>query len=176
MEVINMFFKRKQQQNINNEEHSPTRTNDYSNQLYQNEPDENDWDFSKNYHQVREDENQTLYDDSLRQNHYYPDNNDENRYMGNHYMAPDDGEDNEQSYNNSSMTQDDHYQVYYQEEGYEPIASSTNTYYSDELAQDNPEVRGKRAKYHAKIDQFLTNGIIIVGVLLLAVLLIAFLG
>lgn len=96
--------------------------------------------------------------------------------MGNHYMGPDDGGDNEQSYNNPSMAQDDQYQVYYQEEGYEPMAPSTNTRYSDELAQDNSEIRGKRAKYHAKIDQFLTNGIIIVGVLLLAVLLIAFLG
>lgn len=167
-----MFFKRKQQQNINNEEHSSPGTNDYSEQLYQNVSDENDWDFSENYHQDREDVNQTLNGDSLRQNQHYPDNNDEDRYMGNHYMTPDDG----QSYNTSSMTQDDHYQVYYQEEGYEPIGSSTNTYYSDELAQDNPEIRGKRAKYHAKIDQFLTNGIIIVGVLLLAVLLIAFLG
>lgn len=176
MEVINMFFKRKQQQNSNNEEHSSPRTNDYSEQKYQHQHDDNDWIYSENNHQVREDENQTLYDDSLRQNHYYPDNNDEDRYMGNHYMGPDDGGDNEQSYNNPSMAQDDQYQVYYQEEGYEPIASSTNTHYSDELAQDNPEVRGKRAKYHAKIDQFLTNGIIIVGVLLLAVLLIAFLG
>lgn len=71
MEVINMFFKRKQQQNSNNEEHSSPRTNDYSEQKYQYQHDDNDWDFSKNYHQVREDENQTLYDDSLSQNHYY---------------------------------------------------------------------------------------------------------
>lgn len=40
----------------------------------------------------------------------------------------------------------------------------------------NEEKRTKRAKYHAKIDRFLTNGIIIVGILLVAVLLIAFLG
>lgn len=172
-----MFFKRKQQQNINNEEYSPTRTNDYCEQMYQNEPDENDWDFSDNNHQQDwENTNQTLNGDSLRQNHHYSDNNDEDRYMGNHYMEPNDGGDNEQSYNSPSMAQDDQYQVYYQEEGYEPMSSSTNTHYSDKLAQDNSEIRGKRAKYHAKIDQFLTNGIIIVGVLLLAVLLIAFLG
>lgn len=36
--------------------------------------------------------------------------------------------------------------------------------------------RPRRAKYHARIDRFLTNGIIIVGVLLFAVLLIAFMG
>ena len=33
----------------------------------------------------------------------------------------------------------------------------------------------RRAKYHTKMDRFLTNGIIIVGVLLVAVLLVAFL-
>ncbi len=33
----------------------------------------------------------------------------------------------------------------------------------------------RRAKYHARMDRFLTNGIIIVGVLLICVLLIAFL-
>ncbi|MDO4432655.1 MAG: hypothetical protein Q4B80_04980 [Aerococcaceae bacterium] len=33
----------------------------------------------------------------------------------------------------------------------------------------------QRAKYHARIDRFLTNGIMIVGVLLIGVLLIAFL-
>lgn len=176
MEVINMFFKRKQQQNSNNEEHSSPRANEYSEQLYQNVSDENDWDFSENYHQQDwENSNQTLDGDSLRQNHHYPDNNDD-LYIGNHYMGPAYGEDNDQFYTNPSMEQDDQYQVYYQEEGYEPIASSNNTHYSDELAQDNSEIRGKRAKYHAKIDQFLTNGIIIVGVLLLAVLLIAFLG
>ncbi|WP_124057558.1 hypothetical protein [Vaginisenegalia massiliensis] len=39
----------------------------------------------------------------------------------------------------------------------------------------DPGLPKKRAKYSAKVDRFLNSGIIIVGVLLLAVLLIAFL-
>lgn len=45
-----------------------------------------------------------------------------------------------------------------------------------EAYQDYPEEAiGRRAKYSAKLDKFLNNGIIIVGILLLMVLLIAFL-
>lgn len=36
-------------------------------------------------------------------------------------------------------------------------------------------MRGQRAKYHAKMDRFLNNGILLVGVLLILVLVIAFL-
>lgn len=40
---------------------------------------------------------------------------------------------------------------------------------------DMEESLGRRAKYSAKLDKFLNNGIIIVGILLVMVLLIAFL-
>lgn len=40
---------------------------------------------------------------------------------------------------------------------------------------DSEKDYGRRAKYSAKLDRFLTNGIIVVGVLLIVVLLIAFL-
>ena len=57
------------------------------------------------------------------------------------------------------------------------------TYFDEEIGQlDNAhsmeeydETLGRRAKYSAKVDNFLNNGIIISGILLLAVLLIAFL-
>lgn len=50
-----------------------------------------------------------------------------------------------------------------------------NQYYDTNQSLENQQL-SKRAKYNSKVDQFLTNGIIIVGVLLLAILLIAFLG
>ncbi|XJS09923.1 hypothetical protein ACF3NG_07175 [Aerococcaceae bacterium WGS1372] len=44
-----------------------------------------------------------------------------------------------------------------------------------EVPFDAPsEVRGQRSRYNARIDRFLNNGIIIVGVLLIIVLVIAF--
>lgn len=64
-----------------------------------------------------------------------------------------------------SETQDDDHKIYYQEENEIEVEND-----------DYAPIRKKRAKYHAKIDRFLTNGIIIVGVLLLGVLLIAFMG
>lgn len=47
--------------------------------------------------------------------------------------------------------------------------------YPDYLDEEDPEVvYQRRAKYHARMDRFLNNGIIIVGVLFICVLLIAF--
>lgn len=50
----------------------------------------------------------------------------------------------------------------------------------EEIQDDNDqdeflETRQRRVKYHVKMDQFLNNGILIVGVLLALVLVIAFL-
>lgn len=55
--------------------------------------------------------------------------------------------------------------------------------YIEEQDQDNQylqdgeyiSTKGQRAQYHAGMDRFLNNGILICGVLLLAVLLVAFL-
>ncbi|MGF3114507.1 hypothetical protein ACQV2R_03880 [Facklamia sp. P12937] len=54
-------------------------------------------------------------------------------------------------------------------------ASSLEDYHHQSMGEDISSIR-KRAKYSAKIDRFLNNGIIIVGVLLVLVLLIAFLA
>ncbi|HFI0463779.1 TPA: hypothetical protein ACGO1T_001803 [Streptococcus suis] len=72
---------------------------------------------------------------------------------------------------------------YYQEDISDGIGSSVEND-QDDLAtaieeehnrSRNQDPIGHRAKYSAKMDKFLNSGIIIVGVLLLAVLLIAFL-
>lgn len=65
----------------------------------------------------------------------------------------------------ASLDEDDSFQE-------EPIPSNDSLVLEAET-QEQP--KQKRAKYSAKVDRFLTNGIIIVTVLLIAVLLIAFL-
>ncbi|MBF6626163.1 hypothetical protein IU402_06185 [Aerococcaceae bacterium zg-BR9] len=56
------------------------------------------------------------------------------------------------------------------------LYDSDSSVAANDNRQSRPEpVLGRRSKYHARIDKFLNSGIIIVGVLLLAVLLIAFL-
>lgn len=47
--------------------------------------------------------------------------------------------------------------------------------YSETIEAENVRPVEQRAKYNAKVDRFLNNGIIIVGVLLILVLIIAFL-
>lgn len=56
------------------------------------------------------------------------------------------------------------------------LSQGDSNHLDDEpLTEDQVTRLPKRAKYNARIDRFLTNGIIIVTVLLIAVLLIAFL-
>lgn len=63
-----------------------------------------------------------------------------------------------------------------------PIEEEVRTRHSDRIGQNLAQIRHiasskdpMRSKYHAGMDRFLNNGIIVVGILLIIVLLIAFL-
>lgn len=174
-----MFFNRKKQKQnkINQEVRSRQRSDRYAEGRYESEQNEYPWDFpGNNPQQDWDNPYQSVEPNTGAVKGDYQQNFDEDNYQGNHYMGPDYLADDYNPNINQPMEQDERYQVYYQDEDYEPMASNHHSGYSESPQQDVFVNRGKRAKYHAKIDQFLTNGIIIVGVLLLAVLLIAFLG
>lgn len=62
---------------------------------------------------------------------------------------------------------------YPRQESHEPTLGSRRL--RREAPQESPEeLQGQRSRYNARIDRFLNNGIIIVGVLLIIVLVIAF--
>lgn len=62
-----------------------------------------------------------------------------------------------------------------QSEFVEELEAANESIAETEVEMETEQQKGKRTKYSPKVDRFLTNGIIVVTVLLIAVLLIAFL-
>ncbi|EFR31125.1 hypothetical protein [Eremococcus coleocola] len=75
------------------------------------------------------------------------------------------------AYPNDTPYDEEKDDLYFDEPGIE------DGYYDKDIEADYEEeiIQRRRSKYNLALDRFLNNGIIIVGVLLLAVLLIAFL-
>ncbi|MCR8969147.1 hypothetical protein [Facklamia sp. 7083-14-GEN3] len=77
--------------------------------------------------------------------------------------------------NELSIEEDGAYNAFNNQFDYPDQGNSIKDYQYQALDEGNTPIR-KRAKYSAKMDRFLNNGIIIVGFLLVLVLLIAFLA
>lgn len=123
-----------------------------------------DFEIEENPDELAQDEADKYYDP-------YGDHYDENDYLEDGYY------DNNTPY--QTPLEDDIAQENYDERA--GIHYVNESEFTDEplrsrsqVSEDNEEEKGQRTKYNAKIDRFLNNGIIIVGVLLIIVLVIAF--
>lgn len=184
--MIKMLFKRKKkQEQLHQKKVDQRYRDDYPDDLYQQNQALEPWDFPGN--ETIQDEPWTDYSSESVEDSPFDDETEKRTLEDDYFQSGELRKDylvQEQDYLadhhnptvNRPMEADERYQVYYQDENYNPFDSEHNTMNSVHPSDELQTPRGKRAKYHAKIDRFLTNGIIIVGVLLLAVLLIAFLG